>query len=169
MSAGEAITRIDRGERKLTTIDLWAGPVWPVHPDTFAFTKVVLFVWKRHRLVFVSLRRRCARPFSSDVHVAPPSDRPRKRSSSQTSRTQCGAILESFADLHLLYLQKKVIEVNEDGAYAVLEPGVTFIDLHNYLVNNDLREKLWVDVPDLGGGSVTVSYTHLTLPTKRIV
>jgi len=27
-------------------------------------------------------------------------------------------------------------------------------DLHNYLVENNLREKLWIDVPDLGGGSV---------------
>jgi hypothetical protein len=26
--------------------------------------------------------------------------------------------------------------------------------LHNYLVENNLREKLWIDVPDLGGGSV---------------
>lgn len=27
-------------------------------------------------------------------------------------------------------------------------------DLHEYLVQNGLREKLWIDVPDLGGGSV---------------
>jgi hypothetical protein len=27
-------------------------------------------------------------------------------------------------------------------------------DLHNYLVENNLRETLWIDVPDLGGGSV---------------
>jgi hypothetical protein len=26
--------------------------------------------------------------------------------------------------------------------------------LHNYLVENNLRERLWIDVPDLGGGSV---------------
>lgn len=48
----------------------------------------------------------------------------------------------------------KVLEVNEDGAYAVLEPGVTFLDLHNYLVEKNLRDKLWIDTPDLGGGSV---------------
>ena len=48
----------------------------------------------------------------------------------------------------------KVLEVNVDGAYCILEPGVTFIDLHNYLVKNNLRDQLWVDVPDLGGGSV---------------
>ncbi|OAG38904.1 hypothetical protein AYO21_06935 [Fonsecaea monophora] len=48
----------------------------------------------------------------------------------------------------------RVIEVNVDGAYALVEPGVTFQDLHDYLVKNNLRDRLWVDVPDLGGGSV---------------
>ncbi|KAK4541277.1 hypothetical protein LTR36_008193 [Oleoguttula mirabilis] len=48
----------------------------------------------------------------------------------------------------------KILEVNTEGAYAFVEPGVTFIDLHDYLVKNNLREKLWIDVPDLGGGSV---------------
>nr|OQO16541.1 hypothetical protein B0A51_14505 [Rachicladosporium sp. CCFEE 5018] len=48
----------------------------------------------------------------------------------------------------------KILEINVDGAYAIVEPGVTFIDLHNHLVENNLREKLWIDVPDLGGGSV---------------
>jgi hypothetical protein len=32
--------------------------------------------------------------------------------------------------------------------------SISFSDLHNYLVENNLREKLWIDVPDLGGGSV---------------
>lgn len=48
----------------------------------------------------------------------------------------------------------KILEVNADGAYALVEPGVTFFDLHDYLVKNNLRDRLWVDVPDLGGGSV---------------
>lgn len=48
----------------------------------------------------------------------------------------------------------KVIDVNVDGAFALVEPGVTFLDLHEYLVKNNLRDKLWVDVPDLGGGSI---------------
>ncbi|CAI7671197.1 unnamed protein product [Penicillium bialowiezense] len=65
----------------------------------------------------------------------------------------------------------RVLDVNIDGAYAVVEPGVTFADLHQYLVDNGLRDKLWIDVrrflaalsffhliymqvPDLGGGSV---------------
>ena len=48
----------------------------------------------------------------------------------------------------------KVIKVDVDGAYALVEPGVTYKDLHQHLVDNNLRDKLWIDVPDLGGGSV---------------
>ncbi|KAJ4209719.1 hypothetical protein NW759_013363 [Fusarium solani] len=48
----------------------------------------------------------------------------------------------------------KVLKVDVEGAYALVEPGVTFADLHQYLVDNNLRDKLWIDVPDLGGGSV---------------
>jgi len=48
----------------------------------------------------------------------------------------------------------KVLKVDVDGAYALVEPGVTFQALHDYLVDNNLRDKLWIDVPDLGGGSV---------------
>jgi len=40
----------------------------------------------------------------------------------------------------------RVLEVNVDGAYAVLEPGVTFADLYQYLVDNGLSDKLWIDV-----------------------
>ncbi|CAK7221900.1 hypothetical protein SBRCBS47491_004687 [Sporothrix bragantina] len=48
----------------------------------------------------------------------------------------------------------KILEVNVEGAYCLVEPGVTFMDMHNYLVENNLRDKLWIDVPDLGGGSI---------------
>lgn len=41
---------------------------------------------------------------------------------------------------------RRVLEVNVDGAYAVVEPGVTFSDLYQYLVDNNLRDKLWMDV-----------------------
>ncbi|KAJ4856787.1 FAD binding domain-containing protein [Trichoderma breve] len=48
----------------------------------------------------------------------------------------------------------RVLEVNTEGAYALVEPGVTFFDMHKYLEKNNLREKVWLDVPDLGGGSI---------------
>jgi 4-cresol dehydrogenase (hydroxylating) len=46
----------------------------------------------------------------------------------------------------------KVIEVNEELAYAVVEPGVSFYDLYDELGRRGHR--LWAAVPDLGWGSV---------------
>lgn len=40
----------------------------------------------------------------------------------------------------------KIIEINVDLAYAVVEPGVTFRQLHNYLVENKIP--LWIDCTD---------------------
>jgi FAD/FMN-containing dehydrogenase len=56
--------------------------------------------------------------------------------------------------LELGKYMNKILEVNVEGAYALVEPGVTFFDLHEYLVKNNLRDQLWVDVPDVGGGSI---------------
>lgn len=38
--------------------------------------------------------------------------------------------------------------------------GVTFHALYDYLVANNLQDKLWLDVPDLGGGSVLGNATE---------
>lgn len=48
----------------------------------------------------------------------------------------------------------RVLEVNEPNAYCLVEPGVTYSGLYDYLVEKKLNDKLWVDTPDLGGGSV---------------
>ncbi len=48
----------------------------------------------------------------------------------------------------------KILEVNVEGAFALVEPGVTFFDLYEYLLKNNLSDQLWVDVPDVGGGSI---------------
>lgn len=40
----------------------------------------------------------------------------------------------------------RVLEVNTKDAYALLEPGVTYQDLHDYLVKHNLRDKVWMDV-----------------------
>jgi len=45
----------------------------------------------------------------------------------------------------------RVIEVNEENAYALVEPGVSYFDLYRYIQEKGL--KLWVDVPDPGWGS----------------
>lgn len=52
-------------------------------------------------------------------------------------------------DLHRL---NKIIEVNAEYAYAVVEPGVTFRDLYDYCVKHKL--KVWPSTPSLGWGSV---------------
>jgi 4-cresol dehydrogenase (hydroxylating) flavoprotein subunit len=46
----------------------------------------------------------------------------------------------------------RVLEVNEESAYAVIEPGVRFFDLYEHLRANGHR--LWASVPELGWGSV---------------
>jgi 4-cresol dehydrogenase (hydroxylating) len=46
----------------------------------------------------------------------------------------------------------KVLEVDEESAYVVLEPGVRFFDLHQHLREGGYR--LWASPPDLGWGSV---------------
>ncbi|MEU9267135.1 FAD-binding oxidoreductase [Streptomyces sp. NPDC048251] len=46
----------------------------------------------------------------------------------------------------------RVLEVNDEQAYAVVEPGVRFLDLRDHL--RDGGHKLWPSSPDLGWGSV---------------
>ncbi len=45
----------------------------------------------------------------------------------------------------------KVLEVNEENAYALVEPGVSYFDLYRYIREHKL--KLWIDCPDPGWGS----------------
>ena len=46
----------------------------------------------------------------------------------------------------------RILEVNEDLAYCILEPGVGFFDLHDYLTENNIP--LWMSIPGNGWGSV---------------
>lgn len=48
----------------------------------------------------------------------------------------------------------KIIKVDVENAFAIVKPGVTFFELHQYLVDSNLRDRVWLDSPDLGGGSV---------------
>ena len=45
----------------------------------------------------------------------------------------------------------RVLEVNENMAYALVEPGVSYFDLYRYIQEHNL--KVWLDVPDPGWGS----------------
>jgi len=46
----------------------------------------------------------------------------------------------------------KIIEVDEDQAYALVEPGVSYFDLYRHIRERGL--KLWIDCPDPGWGSL---------------
>ena len=46
----------------------------------------------------------------------------------------------------------RVLEVDEENCMALVEPGVRFFDLYDHL--RAIGSKLWMSVPDLGGGSV---------------
>ncbi|MFC7048725.1 FAD-binding oxidoreductase [Emcibacter nanhaiensis] len=46
----------------------------------------------------------------------------------------------------------RILEVNEEFGYALVEPGVSYFDLYDYIQEKGL--KLWLDVPDPGWGSV---------------
>jgi 4-cresol dehydrogenase (hydroxylating) len=58
----------------------------------------------------------------------------------------------------LVHLQRmnRVLEVNEELAYALVEPGVQFFDLYEHLRSNGHR--LIMSSPDLGWGSVVGNY-----------
>ena len=46
----------------------------------------------------------------------------------------------------------KILDVNEDQAYALVEPGVSYFDLYRHIREKGL--KLWIDCPDPGWGSL---------------
>ncbi len=46
----------------------------------------------------------------------------------------------------------RVLEVNEPNAWALVEPGVSYFDLYNYITERKLD--IWIDPPDPGWGSV---------------
>jgi 4-cresol dehydrogenase (hydroxylating) len=62
----------------------------------------------------------------------------------------------------------RVLEVNEESATALIEPGVRFFDLYDHL--RATGSKLWMSVPDLGWGSVVgnTSITDLATPPSAI-
>jgi 4-cresol dehydrogenase (hydroxylating) len=62
-----------------------------------------------------------------------------------------GPVLPGSVVLDLKRMNR-VLEVNERNAYAVVEPGVSYFDLYNYVQEHKL--KLWIDCPGPGWGSL---------------
>ncbi|KAJ5724829.1 FAD-linked oxidase-like protein [Penicillium malachiteum] len=54
-----------------------------------------------------------------------------------------------FLDLRRI---NTILEINEEYAYAIVEPGVSFFDLFNKIQKRGLN--LWPSVPAIGWGSV---------------
>jgi 4-cresol dehydrogenase (hydroxylating) len=59
----------------------------------------------------------------------------------------------------------KILEVNASQGFALVEPGVSYFDLYNYIQENNLP--VWIDCPEPGWGSVLgnaldhgFGYTH---------
>ncbi|KAF2276817.1 FAD-linked oxidase-like protein [Westerdykella ornata] len=48
----------------------------------------------------------------------------------------------------------KILDINAENYTCLVEPGVTYYALHEELVRRGLQDKMWIDCPDLGGGSV---------------
>ena len=42
----------------------------------------------------------------------------------------------------------RILEVNEENAFALVEPGVSYFDLHRHIQERKL--KVWIDCPDPG-------------------
>lgn len=49
---------------------------------------------------------------------------------------------------------RKILDISADDFTCLVEPGVSFYALHDEIQARGLGDELWVDVPDLGGGSV---------------
>jgi 4-cresol dehydrogenase (hydroxylating) flavoprotein subunit len=74
--------------------------------------------------------------------------------SSQGRNNGYGGAAPRVAGAVVLSLRRmnRVLAVDEESAYALVEPGVRFFDLYDHL--RATGSKLWMSVPDLGWGSV---------------
>ncbi|KAK2038122.1 FAD binding domain-containing protein [Colletotrichum somersetense] len=48
----------------------------------------------------------------------------------------------------------RILEVNAEDCYCLVEPGVTYFQMQKYLDDNNLRDRVWIDSPELGYGSM---------------
>lgn len=46
----------------------------------------------------------------------------------------------------------KILEVNEESAYCLVEPGVSYFNMYEHL--RKIGSNLWIDTPDIGWGSM---------------
>lgn len=65
-----------------------------------------------------------------------------------------GGTAPSYSGSVVLDLKRmnRVLEIDEDRAFVLVEPGVSYFDLYRYIKDKNL--KLWIDTPDPGWGSL---------------
>ncbi len=49
---------------------------------------------------------------------------------------------------------RRILDISAEDYTCLVEPGVSFYALHAEIQDRGLGDVLWIDVPDLGGGSV---------------
>jgi 4-cresol dehydrogenase (hydroxylating) len=76
---------------------------------------------------------------------------PQAKSTNERSYGGSAPVVQGSVVLDL-QLMKNIIEVNEEYAYAIVEPGVSFFDLYEYIQEHKM--KLWMSCPALGWGSI---------------
>lgn len=52
----------------------------------------------------------------------------------------------------------KIVEVNEESAYCLVEPGVSYFNMYEHL--RKIGSNLWIDCPDIGWGSMVGNMTE---------
>lgn len=52
----------------------------------------------------------------------------------------------------------RILEVNEDSAFCLVEPGVSYFNMYEHL--RKIGSNLWIDCPDIGWGSMIGNMTE---------
>jgi 4-cresol dehydrogenase (hydroxylating) flavoprotein subunit len=131
---GEEWVRTDRA-----AVDEFKDPFWIPGDETFAASAVVQPGSVPQVQEVMRIANRWGVPVS-------PHSQGRNLGHGGASPSRRGAIQLGFQRLD------RVLEINEELAYAVVEPGVTWQDLHNAVTERGLD--LMTPVPDLAWGSV---------------
>ncbi|EGY15981.1 vanillyl-alcohol oxidase [Verticillium dahliae VdLs.17] len=105
--------------------------------DFNAFVKAILPIVGDENLSIVS----------ADVELCP-SGPPLWAATPDTEELHHGPRVPGTLGMELGRHMNQIHEVNVDGAYALVELGVTFFSLYDHLVKTGLDEQLWLDAKE---------------------
>jgi len=133
-TVGAEWVRVERGE-----VDEFKDPFWIPGDETYAASAVVQPGSVEEVQAVLRIANRWEIPVS-------PHSQGRNLGHGGASPRQKGAIQLGFQRMN------RILEINEELAYAVVEPGVTWQDLYDAIQQRGLD--LLTPVPDLGWGSI---------------